>query len=152
MTQKKQPAGASSDVVRDETVVERVNAGFYRAFAARDLEAMDLLWARTGQVCCIHPGWNPLITRVEIMDSWQAILGGPNPPDIRCRAPRVSVHGDTALVVCFEQIADGFLIATNAYRRIDGAWKLVHHQAGPAAAPPEDDDDDDDEPPSPLLN
>lgn len=126
------------------------NAGFYRAFAARDLDAMNRLWAEHGPVCCIHPGWNPLVTREEIMSSWHAILGGAAAPSVRCRAPRVSVYGDAALVVCFEEIDGGFLVATNGYADIDGRWKLVHHQAGPAAAAP--DAPDDDEPPSPLLN
>ena len=129
------------------------NAGFYRAFAARDLDAMNRLWAEHGPVCCIHPGWNPLVTREEILSSWQAILGGPSAPDVRGRSPRVSVYGEMALVVCFEEIEGGFLVATNGYFRMDGTWKLVHHQAGPAAAAPKDpDNDEDDEPPSPLLN
>ena len=135
-------------------LVLATNAGFYRAFAAHDIAAMDALWASQGPVSCVHPGWNPLLTRESIMASWGAILGGSSAPDIHCRAPRVAVHGDTALVVCFEQIGDDFLVATNAYHRVATAWKLVHHQAGPAAADPApaEDGEDDDEPPSPLLN
>ena len=33
------------------------NEAFYRAFADRDLAAMDGLWSRHGSVTCIHPGW-----------------------------------------------------------------------------------------------
>ena len=120
----------------DEEAVLAANREFYRAFAGRDLAAMDALWARETPVACIHPGWDVLLGREPVMESWTAILGGLGAPQIRCEAPRAFVLGDGAFVVCREVLGQqGWLIATNVFAREDGVWRMVHHQAGPARAP-----------------
>ena len=121
-----------------ETDVLAANDAFYRAFATRDLAAMEALWAKARPVACIHPGWGPLVTREAVMESWQAILTGRNAPRIACRAAQAYMLGDTAFVTCFEAVGEAFLIATNIFAREDGQWRMVHHQAGPTNdAPPE---------------
>ena len=40
-----------------------------------------------------------------------------------------------AFVVCYERLGPNFLIATNLFVKEDGAWKMVHHQAGPIPPP-----------------
>ena len=125
------------------------NESFYQAFADGDMDAMDALWSSRSTVSCIHPGWNPLLERDAAMESWRAILSGAGAPKIRCRNAVAHIYGDSAVVVCFEQIDDGFLVASNAFVREDRSWRMVHHQAGPAAAAPSVESDDD---PSPLMN
>ncbi|MBO0736369.1 MAG: nuclear transport factor 2 family protein, partial [Alphaproteobacteria bacterium] len=44
----------------DYDAVLAANLEFYRAFAARDLAAMDVLWAQRAPVACLHPGWTAL--------------------------------------------------------------------------------------------
>lgn len=116
-----------------EAEVLAVNEAFYRAFAERDLGALDALWARRAAIACVHPGWEPLRGRGEVMASWRAILGGTSVPKIACSSATASVLGDTALVLCMEAIEGEELIATNVFTREDDAWKLVHHHAGPVA-------------------
>lgn len=115
------------------------NEAFYRAFADRDVEAMDALWARRAPVACIHPGWSALEGRATVMQSWRAIMGNPASPAIRPRAAKAYLLGEVAFVVCFEEIEGQFLLATNIFVREDGRWRIAHHQAGPtnAAPPPE---------------
>ena len=121
----------------DEDAVLAANEEFYRAFAAHDLAAMDALWAEETPVACIHPGWDPLVGRDMVMESWAAILGGPGAPQIRCEAPRAFVLGPSAFVICREVLEQGRLIATNVFAREEAGWRMVHHQAGPAGqAPP----------------
>ena len=120
----------------DEDAVLAANQEFYRAFAARDHAAMDALWAEETPVACIHPGWDALVGREAVMESWTAILGGPGAPQIRCEAPRAFVLGPSAFVICREVLEQqGWLIATNIFAREEGGWRMVHHQAGPAAQP-----------------
>jgi ketosteroid isomerase-like protein len=109
------------------------NEAFYRAFSGRDLAAMDALWARRTRVACIHPGWKALHGRTEVMASWRAIFENPATQPILCTDVSVSVLGDSALVVCSEALDGADLSATNVFTREDGAWKLVHHHAGPIA-------------------
>ena len=61
----------------DQDAVLAANLEFYRAFAARDLTAMDALWARRAPVACLHPGWTALKDREAIIESWAGILVEP---------------------------------------------------------------------------
>ena len=118
------------------------NEAFYRAFADRDIDAMEALWAVSSPVCCIHPGWEAIYERDDVVESWRAIFTGATPPEINCVAPRVYFYGEAAFVVCFEEIHGDHLIATNYFIREAGRWKMVHHQAGPTrvVAPPTPDE------------
>lgn len=127
------------------------NEAFYLAFAGRDLEAMDHVWAARTPVTCIHPGWNLLCGRNEVMASWRAILGAAETVAIRCRDPSANVLGDTAYVTCYESLDRGLLIATNIFAREDGAWKMVHHQAGAAPQPQGNEDEHDARPPGDVI-
>ena len=110
------------------------NAAFYDAFAARDIEGMDELWARGAPVACIHPGWQALHGREDVMSSWRSILLGGASPDVRCDAPRAALIGASGFVVCTERIGADSLVATNVFTLEDGIWQMVHHQSGPLAA------------------
>lgn len=122
-----------------ERAVLAANAAFYRAFAERDVAAMDALWARTVPVACIHPGWHVLDGREAVMASWRGILGGV-PPAITWTDAIARVAGTAAFVVCTETLDAGELVATNVFVQEDGAWKMAHHHAGPVASDTEDDE------------
>ena len=118
------------------------NDAFYGAFAQGDLAAMEALWASAAPVAVIHPGWQALTGRKHVMESWRAILEGPSLPEITCHGARAHICGDVAYVLCYERVGGGFLVATNLFTREDGAWRMIHHQAGPTSITelPEDDD------------
>jgi len=114
----------------DHDAVLAANLEFYRAFAMRDVAAMDALWARRGAVACLHPGWAALTDRDTIISSWSGILASRDAPRIACFDERVMLYGDVALVLCEEELEGGTLAASNLFVREDGAWRLVHHHAG----------------------
>ena len=122
-----------------ERAILAANAAFYRAFGARDAVAMDGLWARNAPVACIHPGWHALTGREQVMESWRAILGNPEQPDLRCLRATVHQVDAFAFVTCYEHIAQQLLVATNVFVLEDGEWRMVHHQSGPSAPPPDAD-------------
>jgi SnoaL-like domain len=132
------------------------NQAFYRAFAARDLIGMEALWATGVAVACIHPGWNVLRGRDLVIASWRSILGSETSPNVMCGNASAHVLGESAFVICEEQVADDVLIATNVFVRERGDWKLAHHQAAPIAPDSlaltrsPDDNDTDNEDSSPL--
>ncbi|MDJ0948004.1 MAG: nuclear transport factor 2 family protein [Alphaproteobacteria bacterium] len=117
----------------EQRAILGANQRFYDAFAQRDLVAMDRLWARSAAVVCIHPGWNALIGREQVMESWRSILGNANAPRVRCLRPTVHHFGNGAFVTCYEALSEGLLVATNIFVLEDGEWRMVHHQAGPTA-------------------
>ena len=119
--------------MREQAMILFANDSFYEAFKAGDLSAMEALWARETPIFCAHPGWAPLQGRDEVMESWQAIFeGGGIPQDLRCREPRVVPLGPAhAIVLCYEQVGDALLLATNVFCKEAGHWRLLHHHAGP---------------------
>ena len=114
------------------------NEVFYVSFASGDLDAMDELWSSKAPVSCIHPGWETMSGREDVVESWRSIIRC-GAPAIRCREPEVFLYGDTATVLCYEEVEGGFLIATNVFVREAAVWKMVHHQAGPTRGKPQDD-------------
>ena len=118
------------------------NEAFYRAFVDRDMAAMEEVWSATAPVACIHPGWGALTGREDVLESWAAIISNPDSPDVRVHAPEPHLHGDVGFVVCYEEIAGQYLIATNVFVRDGSVWRMVHHQAGPTAAVPDPEDGD----------
>jgi ketosteroid isomerase-like protein len=118
----------------DSDAVLAANLEFYRAFAARDLPAMEALWARQAPVACIHPGWPALTDRGAIIESWRGILSNPEAPRIVCYDERVLLYSDTALVLCEEELDGGTLVASNLFVREAEGWRIAHHQAGQLVA------------------
>src|SRR5258708_33631579 len=98
----------------ERDAVLAANRAFYRAFNDRDLAAMDLVWAPSGAMVCLHPGQAPLHERADIMASWRAILQHPESPRVRCVGEWVVGRPGLALVVCREILAEGQLMATNS--------------------------------------
>ena len=122
-----------SDALRDALL--RTNAAFYRAFAERDIEAMDELWAHQTPVACIHPGWPALHGREDVLASWRSILLGGEAPDIRCEQVELWLQGEVGMVTCVERIDEDALVATNLFVLERGLWQIVHHHAGPVSWP-----------------
>jgi ketosteroid isomerase-like protein len=112
-----------------ELDVLEANAAFYRAFAARDADAMERVWAERHPVACIHPGWDVLDGRRQVLGSWRRMFETDGAPEIACSHAEARVVGDAAFVTCHEVIEGGRLAATNLFVREGEAWRLVHHQA-----------------------
>jgi ketosteroid isomerase-like protein len=126
--------------MRDVERVLAANEAFYTAFAARDVPSMEACWSERTPVACIHPGWQPMHGREAVLASWRDIMSSPNSPPIRCVHPVVHVLGSAAVVICTERFPGAELVATNLFVDEDGAWKLIHHQAGGVARPSGEDD------------
>ena len=90
--------------MNDSDAVLAANLEFYRAFAARDLKAMDALWALRAPVACLHPGWTALTDRESIMRCWEGILSNPQAPRIACFDERVFLYGAVALVLFLKTV------------------------------------------------
>jgi ketosteroid isomerase-like protein len=126
-----------------------VNAAYYRAFATADFTAMSRIWAKE-QVSCVHPGWPVLIGRKAVLDSWKGILGNPGSERIEFHEATAIVAGDEGRVLCIEVLGETAFAASNWFRRIDGAWRMIHHHASPIALTPESGEEEEEERPRRL--
>ena len=55
------------------------NEAFYVSFASGDVDAMDELWSSQAPISCIHPGWESLSGREDVVESWRSIIRGGAP-------------------------------------------------------------------------
>lgn len=117
----------------DVDAILAANAAFYAAFSNGTFEELAGLWADDDDISCIHPGWPVLVGHAAVIGSWRDILTSPSRPRITCREPHAIVSGDSGRVLCVELIAPMALAASNHFRRVGSAWRLVHHQSSPIA-------------------
>ncbi len=117
-------------------IVEFANDRFYAAFGSGDMDEMQSVWANDPGIVCIHPGWPPLVGVDEVMQSWRELMQGGG-GDIQCHGVRVVPQYNQFSVLCYEQLPNGWLIATNNFVIEGQTAKMIHHQAGPCQ-PPDD--------------
>jgi ketosteroid isomerase-like protein len=123
----------------EQQAVLFTNDAFYAAFANRDMAAMGNVWAADDNISVIHPGWGPLFGHDKVLESWDTILSSTHSPMVQCREAKVSLKGDVAIVVCYEDIEGHFLIATNIFAKQGARWCMTHHQAAPTNGVPSQD-------------
>ena len=132
---------ASAD---DLLAVRAANDELYAAFEAGDIDRMTALWVDgdAGRLArCVHPGAG-IISGVEsVLRSWTLIMA--NTDDLQFIVTDVEpvVSGDMATVTCVEIIlrpgdaddpfSSSHAIATNAFVRYEGRWRMWLHHASP---------------------
>jgi ketosteroid isomerase-like protein len=122
-------------VAETESEILARNVAFYEAFNARDIGAMDAMWAERAPVVCLHPGSTALHGRSQVIRSWRSILASNGAPKVSVEGSRVVMLGDTAMVLCYERVVDpetgtgAVLAATNVFVREANEWRLVHHHS-----------------------
>jgi ketosteroid isomerase-like protein len=108
-------------------------------------------------VSVVHPGWPVLTGREEVLRSYALIMANTDYVQFFLTDVDVSVHGDTALVSCTENILSGgpaeddgsagplvggLVVATNVFRRAeDGSWRVWSHHGSPVLVEREEDED-----------
>jgi ketosteroid isomerase-like protein len=120
-----------------------VNDRFYRALSMADFNAMQQVWLASDEAVCVHPGWPPLHGWDAIRESWQRIFENQGPLHIWASEAITRLRsGRVAEVACLEnidtaQVAGASITqtrATNIFRRVASAWKLLEHHALPMPA------------------
>ncbi|KAI9392464.1 hypothetical protein POPTR_006G093700v4 [Populus trichocarpa] len=113
------------------------NARFYNAFRKGDLAAMQSLWEKADNVCCVHPGASGVLGYDDVMESWEVVwMNYDFPLDIELKNVRVHFRGDVGYVTCVEFVRTkgrswGAQFVTNVFEKIDGQWFISIHHASP---------------------
>jgi len=97
-------------------------------------------WEQNERVTAGHPngdwaqGWDEIIATWEIFQG----LGRSDRAGTKVRGMKAHVYGDVAYTTCLFTASPAFgaetLACTNILRRVDGAWKVIHHHADKAPA------------------
>ncbi|CAA7033610.1 unnamed protein product [Microthlaspi erraticum] len=114
------------------------NARFYESFRNGDLAAMQSLWSRSENACCVHPGAKGIIGYEDVMESWEVVwMNYEFPLRIELKDVEAHVRGEVGYVTCMEFVKTkgssswGAQFVTNVFERIDGEWFMCIHHASP---------------------
>ena len=121
---------------------DEVEAAFYEALQAGDLERLMACWANEEDIICVHPGGPRLIGAVAIRNSFEIMFGhGP----IRSFPERLhkletitsAVHNliERVEIYTAEGAQIAFVTSTNVYMRTAEGWRMVAHHASPGTPP-----------------
>ena len=132
---------------RDLEDIQSASQQFVAAIGARDINAMDKVWAHESYASFIGPlsttvviGWD------GVRGAWQMRFGQFDRVTISANKPHVRINGQTAWAVGMERVEllrkDGKTLkfdafVTNVFENKGGQWLLVAHQATPVFKPPE---------------
>jgi ketosteroid isomerase-like protein len=126
--------------------VDDVEAQFYEALAAGDLERLMACWSDDDEVACVHPGGGRVIGHGAVRASFEAIFAnGAIPvrpgPARRVESGSCSIHHvlERVDILTAEGPRTAWVIASNVYFKTPQGWRMVLHHASPGStqAPPE---------------
>lgn len=114
-----------------------VEAAFYAAFAATDLDAMEAVWAPGLHTLCIHPGGPLLRGKPAVIQSWMEIFSGAEPPVVEHDLIESFEGKDLCVRLVEERIRPrgrppedaNLVLATNVYVLDAHGWHLGEHHA-----------------------
>jgi len=135
------PTGRAKAQTSDVEGVNAASQAFVAAIAARDIRAMDAIWAHVPHATFIGPlsttvvvGWG------GVRKAWEMRFGQFDRVTISSPESHVRVNGNVAWAVGVEKVEllrkngetlsfDAFV--TNVFEKQDNRWLMVSHQATP---------------------
>jgi len=122
--------------------LEAANRAYYTALSARDLAAMEQIWATTPQVTNIAPPTRPAahIGWPAVRANYERFWGSLSRLTVTMENPTFAVHGDVGWVHGIERTqrvshsgehSGGRNFGTSIFVRDGGRWRMVFHQAAP---------------------
>ena len=115
-----------------------MEAAFYDALQAADIEKLMACWADEDEVVCVHPGGTRLVGIGAIRAAFEALFSNGSIRAIPERVRTVdslasSVHSvvERIEVMTPQGPQQAFVIATNVYQKTAQGWRLVAHHASP---------------------
>jgi ketosteroid isomerase-like protein len=137
--------GALSEAkAQDASDVERVKAAsqvFIAAIAARDIRAMDKVWAHESYATFIGPLSTTVVVGWQgVRKAWEMRFGQFDRVTISLTESHIRINGNVAWAVGVEKVEllrkDGKTLSfdafvTNVFEKKGGPWLLVSHQATP---------------------
>lgn len=119
---------------------DEIEASFYDALQAGDLERLMACWADEDDVICVHPGGPRLVGLGAVRAAFDAVLSNGS-IRIQVQALRKiesmtsAVHSvrERIEVLTSEGPVEAYALATNVYHKTAQGWRMVAHHASPSA-------------------
>lgn len=116
-----------------------VEAAFYEALHAGDIDRLMACWADEDDIACVHPGGGRLLGAGAIRSSFEAMFsqGGsiPTKPEQirRVESLASAVHHvlEKVEVATEDGVVNAWVLTTNVYHKTPQGWRMVVHHASP---------------------
>ena len=116
-----------------------VEAAFYEALQAGDIEKLMACWADEDEIACIHPGGPRVVGMGTIRAAFDALFAHGGAVHVQAEQIRrvdslaSAVHHvlERVEVMTPEGPAKAHVLATNVYHKTPQGWRLVVHHASP---------------------
>lgn len=115
-----------------------IEAAFYEALQAGDIEKLMACWSDEDHIVCVHPGGPRLIGLRAIRQAFDALFSSGTvrawPEGLRkIDSLASSVHSvrERIEVLTEEGPRHAYVVATNVYLRTAQGWRMVAHHASP---------------------
>jgi ketosteroid isomerase-like protein len=118
-----------------------VEARFYDALQAGDVDKLMACWADEDDILCIHPGGPRLMGAGAIRAAYEAMLAQAGSMTLRPERLRKIESLTSVVHSVVERISimtlqgpqDVFVIATNIYNKTAQGWRMVVHHVSPGS-------------------
>jgi ketosteroid isomerase-like protein len=130
-------AGVRAQQPPESNAVSAANHAFDKALSARDIVAMERVWATEPHVIAIHPASKALIVGWDaVRKSWEGTFDRFAEISVSMKDPQIRITQNVAWVVGVEMVqgksrnGDAVSFAaftTNMYEKRDGRWLMVLH-------------------------
>ncbi len=117
-----------------------VEAAFYEALQAADIERLMACWADDDEIVCVHPGGPRVVGTGAIRATFEAIFSNGTirawPEQVRkVEALASVVHNVLERVEVLTETGpvDAYVLATNVYHKTAQGWRMVAHHASPGS-------------------
>lgn len=116
-----------------------IEACFYEAMQAGNLEELMACWADEDDILCIHPGGPRLMSLDAIRSAYDSMLSQSGSITVHPQRLRKIESLTSAVHSVIERISiltpqgpqDVFVIATNVYHKTAKGWRIVVHHVSP---------------------
>lgn len=117
-----------------------VEAAFYEALQAADIERLMACWADDDEIVCVHPGGPRVVGTGAIRATFEAIFSNGTirawPEQVRkVEALASVVHNVLERVEVLTETGpvNAYVLATNVYHKTVQGWRMVAHHASPGS-------------------
>lgn len=119
---------------------DEIEASFYEALQAGDIDRLMACWADDDEIVCVHPGGPRVVGTGAIRATFDAIFANGSirawPEQVRkVEAMASVVHNvlERVEVMTETGLAQAYVLATNVYHKTAQGWRMVAHHASPGS-------------------
>lgn len=133
---------AKSTVTDVSGAATDLEARFYEALQAGDLDKLMACWADEDDILCIHPGGPRLIGAGAIRLAYESLFAQAGAVSVQAQQLRkietvvCEIHSvvERLTVMTQQGPQEVFLLATNVYHKTAQGWRMVVHHVSPGSA------------------